>query len=174
MICGVIIIKYFKYDNISVPREIVMRNVNGKLYHTLVNLKGLDKEKLERPSNFFAKQYIHGLTLRPRYREENIPYEEYKAFIQSTYNKMKTNSHYILAYKGKQIEKKVLEELKIPSLDLEEEEEKCPNVEILVNMYGKDTLVETCGHHTNIKSDRIVYCPLYEVKLLLRWIKENV
>jgi hypothetical protein len=65
-----------------------------------------------------------------------------------------------VAYKGGQVEKDLLDSLKIPSLNLEEL--GCPKMEVLAE--EAPFLFDHCGHHKNVLS----HCPQKEV-LLFEW-----
>ena len=65
-----------------------------------------------------------------------------------------------VAYKGGNVEKNLLDDLKIPSLNLEEL--GCPKVEVLAE--EAPYVYEHCGHHKNLT----IHCPKKEV-LLFEW-----
>jgi hypothetical protein len=170
MICGVIGIECFILDKTKlIPREIAILTIKEKLYHTLIDLTCFDEERLECASNVYVKKTAHGLTIHPGYEEKNIPYEKYKRFIQLVYDEIKTETHFVLAYKG--IEKTILKELEIPSLNLEDI--GCPNFRVLSERYKNDNIVFDCGNHIIIRRKSFPYCPMQEITLFLKWIKEK-
>lgn len=131
------------------------------------NLKHLFKTLTENDikTTSYCKFKIHGLAFRPIPDEKDtIPENELKDIIIKLYTNHKTFDQNIIAYKGGRLEKDILDELKIPSLNLEDYD--CPKYEDLPTPAIKD-----CGFH--IKMEK-VHCPLVECTAFYEWVKKRI
>ena len=79
---------------------------------------------------------------------------------------MKKSEKSVLAYKGGHLEESLLNELKIPAVNLESF--ACPKAQ---RLFGKLPWIETCGQHFG--TDQHEHCPKVEVEAYAAWFREN-
>lgn len=111
---------------------------------------------------------VHGLSLKPKENEICLQEQELKKRISQIYNKHKTKKKFCVAYKGGHIEKDILEELKIPYINLEDY--GCPKFNELIQIIHLPSLKD-CGHHLNITN---AHCPRKETAVFARWLIEKL
>ena len=128
----------------------------GKSYQFYLPFKYGDlKEKDQRTVTYIIKN----ITKMPLFTRNSKPQYLLKDIIVRLYNE--TNNQAI-AYKGGNYEKKLLNELNIPHVDLEKF--GCPKAaEIMKDMIW----LETCGFHNG--PDAHLHCSKLEVEAYARW-----
>lgn len=110
----------------------------------------------------YCKRNIHGMTLRPMYKEPVCSYFAFKTILRELYEKHRTPNRYVVGFKGGSYERKVLDSMKIPSYNLEES--GCPKYEELPDES------EDCGYHEQIKKSKKAHCPRAEVNAFKKWM----
>lgn len=113
----------------------------------------------------YCKFNVHGLSFRPMPCEKDtLPRKKLKDIILAIYQTHKTFDKNIIAYKGGHIERDLLDELEIPSINLEDY--GCPKYEKLPTPQIKD-----CGFHVKMEH---VHCPKVECAAFAIWVKEKM
>ena len=112
----------------------------------------------------YVTRRIHGLSFTPTHFENAKPQDQLALDVTNLYKQYRTNQKMVVAYKGGHIEKDLLNQLEIPSVNLEEF--GCPKVEELMHL-GCRQEVWDCGHHT---VTGIVHYSVAECRILQDWI----
>ena len=96
-------------------------------------------------------RHVHGLRFEAAYKEAALPQREVEGVIRALYKDG------LIAYKGGHIEKDILDNMGLPSVDLEEF--GCPKVDSLWSSHYSPG--RSCGHH---KQDtfKFIHCPKQE------------
>lgn len=171
-ICAVIDIDGFHTSTTFYPREFgytsLTKRTNEsfrfKLNHLAKQLSSKDWKTVR-----YCTRHIHGLRFCTHPQEKDLhDAETLKQLIQCMYNDNKTLEKYIIAYKGGCVEKQILDELEIPSVNLEDFE--CPKYEHLPKPSIKD-----CGYHSKYAyNNAYVHCPKVECYAFADWIMSNI
>ena len=118
------------------------------------------------PKDRLTAQYvfhcIHGLPFEDRQDEKAHPLEALKGDVLALYARAKTTERFIVGYKGGHIEKDLLKELDLPTINLEEY--GCPKFEKLNSM----SMIKDCGHHRFKK-----HCAMVESKAFWQWSSQK-
>lgn len=113
----------------------------------------------------YCRKFIHGLSFRPLPGEKDaIHIKNLNKVIWTIYVNNKTFDKNVIAYKGGHIEKDILNDLEIPSMNLEEY--GCPKFEQLPT-----PTINECGFHD--KKNK-VHCPKVECAAFYEWLKERI
>lgn len=104
---------------------------------------------------------INGLHFYPRPEENARPYFRMKKDIYQIYEKYKSGTRCVVAYKGGQIERDLLCDMNIPSINLEDY--GCPRFDHLQRL----ATVAGCGNHINAV---ITHCPKVECYHFMQWL----
>ena len=75
----------------------------------------------------------------------------------------------LIAYKGGQIEKEILENMGLPCVDLEEY--GCPKADALWRSYFNPGT--SCGHH-KVETLKFIHCSKQETFLFFHWLKNKL
>ncbi len=116
----------------------------------------------------YLQQHLHGLSLSDK---NGIDKDMLNIIIKKFYTTHRINNESVLAHKGGFIEKDLLTELNIPSVNLELF--GCP---IATNIFPEMVWLESCGEHNLPKNKTNTYehCPKVEVEAYLYWITKNL
>ena len=125
-------------------------------------VKDLPKE--EQATVSFVTKHVHGLPYRAFIRENARPVEEVKEDVRRLYERHRTSERYVVGYKGGHVERDLLDELQIPSYDLEKDE--CPKFGRMERLQG----VEGCGHH---KDPSKHHCAVVECVHFVNWMRQQ-
>ena len=106
-------------------------------------------------------RHVHGLRFEANYREAALPQRDVAGVIQALYRGG------LIAYKGGQIEKEFLDNLGLPSVNLEDF--GCPRADSLWSSHYPTRT--SCGHH---KVETIIHCPKQETYLFFQWLKNKL
>ena len=112
----------------------------------------------------YVTRRIHGLSFTPTHFENAKPQDQPALEVTNLYKQYRTIEKMVVAYKGGHIEKDLLNQLEIPSVNLEEF--GCPKVEELMHL-GCGQEVWDCGHHM---VTGIAHCSVTECRILQDWI----
>ena len=123
-----------------------------------------DLSQKDRKTCMYVSRYVHKLPLVAR--RGSLPLDNLNNIVNDFYNDVKTLEKSVMAYKGGHLERNLLNELNIPSVNLESF--GCPKAE---ELFGKLTRIETCGQH--IGADPHKHCPKVEVEAFHAWLNEN-
>ena len=124
-------------------------------------LKDLPKE--DQITAKFVAKHLHRLPYRAFLREKARPVE-IEQDVHRLYKCHRTSKHHVAGYKGGHVERDLLNELNIPSYDLEED--GCP-------LFGRMELlqgVEGCGHHKNPLTH---HCATVECVNFVNWMRRQ-
>ena len=131
-----------------------------KLNHLAVKLSEKDWKTVH-----YCRKYIHGLTLKCLPWEKNLHHvKNLRELLKNTYYTSKREDRNFVAYKGGRIEKDILDELGIPSINLEDF--GCPKYEELPSPSVPD-----CGYHVHMNES--IHCPIKECVAFSNWIKKH-
>ncbi|GBN91246.1 hypothetical protein AVEN_243958-1 [Araneus ventricosus] len=111
----------------------------------------------------YVTKHITGLPFHPMENEETAPLRLLKCKVIAVHDLYRTDDKNVVAYKGGNVEKDLLQQLNIPYLNLEDY--GCPKFDILKNQQT----YENCGYHIRDK-----HCPLAEVTAFRNWMLENI
>ena len=112
----------------------------------------------------FVTRRIHGMPFFSTHFEDAQPQEQLAQDVVDLYQLYMTAEKPVIAYKGGHIERDLLNELELPSVDLEAF--GCPKVQDLMHA-GIGYEVLDCGHHNGMGT---VHCALAECQILQEWI----
>ena len=168
-ICAVIDLEGFQLESMGGfhVRELGFcdweRNRKGSVtYETFGRVSDLPEK--DRKSVVFVTNKIHGLSYYPTPQENAYPPWRIDDHVRAIYQMAKTRQRDRIGYKGGHVEKDLLERLKIPSHNLEDD--GCPRFREMKRLAG----VESCGHHRN---PRIHHCPKVECEHFVNWMREK-
>lgn len=117
------------------------------------------------------KYKIHGLDLCP---DDDgsccVPQEAVKWIVLAWYETTITPDHFIVAYKGGNLEKDLLNWLQIPSLNLEDF--GCPSFHSATQV-EKDEFPISCGQHRYALNGDY-HCPIKETAFYRSWVTEQL
>lgn len=120
----------------------------------------------------FQSRNIIGLSVFPRPAERDIrSYDSLKKVLQDIYEFCRRADADVVAYKGGDKERKLLESLNIVCLDLQSF--GCPSYKELVDSEQVYSKLEDCGYHTEIRGKSLVHCPKAEVTAYRDWFMKN-
>ena len=130
--------------------------------HFYSPLRYKDLSYKDRRTVNYIYRHVRGLRFEANYREAALPQRDVVGVIRALYKGG------IIAYKGGQIEKELLDKLGLPSVNLEDF--GCPKADKLWSSHyppGK-----SCGHH-KIDTMKFIHCPKQETFLFFQWLKET-
>ncbi len=136
----------------------------GTSFHFNTTLCYENLSKKDKINVDFLQHHIHGLSLSD---ENGLDKEMVNIIIKKFYTALKINNESVLGYKGGNIEKNLLTELNIPSINLELY--GCPKAD---NIFPEMVWLESCGQHNPLKNttDTYRHCPKVEVEAYLLWL----
>ena len=109
-------------------------------------------------------KHVHGLPYRAFSREKARPAHEIEKDVRGLYERHRTSERNVVGYKGGHVERDLLNELNIPSHDLEQD--GCPPFGRMELLGG----VEGCGHH---KDPSTHHCALVECVHFVNWMRRQ-
>ena len=116
------------------------------------HLNAVDKRTV-----YYVQTYVTGLSYYPSRRERDVREQsQVKEDIVTIWRTCQTPQHQHVAYKGGHVERDLLDELRLPSLDLELV--GCPKYEQCT------PLPFNCGHH-----DHTLHCSMSEAFAFMHW-----
>ena len=133
-------------------------------YHFDIGIDWSDLSPKDKKTCAYVRRHIIKLPLTAR--RGSLPLSNLKAIVNDFYDSVKKTEKSVLAYKGGCVEKNMLNELKIPAVNLESF--ACPKAE---RLFGKLPWITTCGQHDG--TDPHKHCPKTEVEAYAAWFKEN-
>lgn len=125
-----------------------------------------DKDK--RTVNFVISK-IHGLSYQPSQTEHAQNPRILGTLIKDLYQDYSTAERTVVGYKGGHVEKDVLTQLNIPSLNLETV--GCPKYDVLKYQTPFQLLIPSCGFHAD---DSTHHCPVTECSAFWHWYKSEI
>ena len=134
----------------------------GNSGHEKKNLTRLTQKKLA--GILYVNRCIHGLSFMPTHFENAKLQDQLQLDVTTLNEQYKTNQRTLVAYKGGHIERDLLNELDILSVNMEEI--GCPKVMDLIHL-GCGLEVWDCEHHLGTG---IAHCSMAECHILLEWI----
>jgi len=169
-VCAVLDFECFHHKTLLFYREIGFAPIHDdkviNLHITPSFLPPCNDRALWRTFNTL-KFFVHGLDLYPDQNELQISQDSVSGVIRALYQYAKTPEQYIIAYKGGNFERQILQHLNIPHINLEEV--GCP-------AYGSLSMEEKafythfdCGQHRHANGD-VDHCPAKEVSFYRHWI----
>lgn len=161
--------EFFHHGSFKTIREIGMANyplTKVENYHVRPEMLPLDNPKAKKTFNY-VKYNIHGLSFFPGKFQPSIKQSDVAEVIKKFYRAEKKNENSSIAYKGGTYEKNLLQELEIPSVDLELF--SCPPAR-------KSVIIENyrafaCGFH-NFCRQGYLHCPSIETAFYSEWLKK--
>ncbi|GFU31852.1 beta-1,3-galactosyltransferase 2 [Nephila pilipes] len=120
----------------------------------------------------YQSKNVIGLPVLPGPREQNcIQYEFLDKVIRDAYDMRRRSDADVVAYKGGGKERKLLEALDIPCLDLQGF--GCPSYKDMVKFGRVYSVLRNCGYHTELKAGQLMHCPMAEVIAYRDWYMMN-
>lgn len=167
-ICGII-----DFDGFHVGREFLVREfgfiamkrssrIGKSKRYDLRPFSHLITERNARTIRYVTDKIL-GLPFHPLRGEYVYALEDLDDHILDFYERCKTPRRKVIAYKGGEVEKERLDDLEIPSVNLEIY--GCPPFNELQNRRYDEI---SCGYHK-----RYLHCPRAEVTAFKDWICEN-
>jgi len=126
----------------------------------------LSLEKRDRQRVNYVYHHVHGLRFESTKQENSLPQHMVKPMIEAAFHRSKSQDQYVVAYKGGHVEKDLLNELHIPSVNLEDY--GCPKVDKLLAMGFNPEC--GCGHHAK----PTLHCPKQETWLFYQWMIQHM
>ncbi|XP_054721745.1 uncharacterized protein LOC129231453 [Uloborus diversus] len=125
-------------------------------------------DKLDAKSKLKVNHQIKltGLSLFPLDDEPVMDDDDIPDLINEIYARCRTEDMNVIAYKGGIIEKNILKELKIKSVNLESY--GCPRFEELIK--SPISAIKNCGYHRETTVS-VPHCPLAEVTVFRDWVQ---
>lgn len=166
-ICGVIDAEAFSAKGEFIIREVAIISLTtDNIYHKTFNLKNVINKSLLSKKDWstckYQSRFVHGLSIYPLYKEPCLDYNQLKYYISGIYSILKTKNRNVLAYKGGSIERDLLNELNIPSF----------NIELLGCPKYNPLQAKICKYH--VKTDRQainkIHCPIYEIQFFKQFL----
>jgi hypothetical protein len=121
-----------------------------------------------RRSAIYCTNFIHGM--RFENTTSDLKYAECKSILLNIQDQIEWNGFKYIAYKGGIIERKLLNSLHIPCVDLEKY--GCPRFTELLNDYELTRAVQ-CNAHRFAKPGIAVHCPNIEISLFKTWLQSS-
>lgn len=164
--CMVIDFDGFYINKNFFPRELGCASLTkkDKYYSYRFDLRSITPNENEIKHINYCTQNIHGLPFYPSKTETTYSLESLEEIIKNMYYENKTNEQYIIGYKGGNIENKILNNLKLPNVNLERF--GCPKYDDLPKPNVND-----CGYHINLNRKRKIHCPKQECFAFTHWLK---
>ena len=168
-VCMVVDIEGFFLNKTFHPREIgyvsltenCINSHRFKLNHVVKKLSEKDWKTVN-----YCKKYVHGLTLKCLPWEKDLyQVENLRPLLKNVYYSSKRNDRNLVAYKGGQVEKEILDELEIPSINLECF--GCPRYDELPT-----SMVRDCGYH--VQMNESIHCPIKECVAFANWVEQQL
>ncbi|GFU97688.1 uncharacterized protein TNCV_4455741 [Trichonephila clavipes] len=123
-----------------------------------------------RQTLYFQSKHVIGLPITPGRNERDcIQYECLEKVLKDIYYFCQRSGANVVAYKGGEKEKNILERLEIPSVDLQCF--GCPSFKDLIKFGRVYSALRDCGHHTELKKGKLMHCPKAEVIAYRDWYK---
>jgi hypothetical protein len=146
---------------------IAYEDTYGTSFHFKTELSDENLNEKDRINAKFLQRNVHGLSLSD---DNGLELNMIDVIVKKFYTSYKLNSKSVLAYKGGQIEKDLLEKLNIPSVNLEFF--GCPKAK---DIYPEMIWLESCGEHNLLRNKTNVHehCPKVEVEAYLHWLTKN-
>lgn len=183
-VCGIIDFDGFnirKYSNSVFTSEFLIReigfiqidpeNVDRAAKSCRFDLSFYDfggrQEDVWRTINYQTR-YVTGLTFKPGPEENVYDYTKVESFVTSMYNESRWAGHDVVAFKGGIEEKKLLDQLSIPHVNLEDY--GCPKYKDLLKQNIVRSPPIDCGYHKGLKVGKVVHCPKAEVTAFRDWL----
>jgi len=117
----------------------------------------------------YIRKHVHRLSFVPQTSEHAQPQHAVSLVVKALYDKYKTDTKKLVAFKGGHAEKDLLTKLNIPWTDLEKK--GCPKYSELIKRIPQESLLPSCGYHLN---DKIHHCPVIKCSAFWRWCRHNV
>ena len=115
----------------------------------------------------YVKHNVTGLDIHPDINDSlTLPQEAVRWLILGWFEAVASDERYRVAYKGGNLEKRLLEWLRIPSLNLEDY--CCPSFESLPS-HIRESYPVSCGQHRYCKKGPD-HCPIRETSFYRRWL----
>ena len=167
-VVGVIDMDGFTVNGRFLCKELGLKAIGGGASSCLFD-HGIALRELsarDKRTAWFVEQHVHHLPFEVPAGVEFLPINRLEPIVTRFFIQHRINNLSTIAYKGGTVERDLLRELNIPSIDLEKF--GCPPASMLL-----DELVwlETCGHH--LKPISFNHCPLVEVQVFASWLEDR-
>lgn len=137
------------------------------------DLSGVPVYPEDLPTVRYVRRFIHGLPFHPKFDEHARPYDTLDDYILQLYHRYKTSSRDLVAYKGGSCERIKLQQLGVPSVNLEAF--GCPKYDVLLQDDDDRTGEEHCCRlHDRSYGGKVFHCALAEVKAFKRWLLRTI
>ena len=138
----------------------------GKSYLFDIGIRWESLTKKDQKHCMFLTKNIHKLPFDVPPGSNHFPLVNLNGIVKRFYDDISQNKCSTIGYKGGHFERDLLNQLHIPSINLEDF--GCPKAEFLFNRL---VWLETCGHH--IETHVYQHCPKVEVEAFGNWINEE-
>ena len=129
----------------------------------LFPLRYRDLSYKDRRTVKYVYRHVHGLRFEAPYKEVALLQRDVEGVIRALYK------NGLIAYKGGQIEKEILENMGLPCVDLEAF--GCPKADALWSSHFNPGT--SCGHH-KVETLKFIHCPKQETFLFFNWLKNKL
>ena len=141
-------------------------NDNAKSYFFDLGIQWNELTEQEKKTCNYVMKYIHKLPFETPKGTESYNQSQLEEIVTKFYCETRRNEKSTIAYKGGNLEKKLLTKLNIPFVNLEIFE--CPKA---CQLFENLIWLETCGRHYGNHSYQ--HCPKAEVEAFGTWLKEK-
>ena len=144
-----------------------VENWHFRVEQRLDELNYVNRKQVLKTASFLTR-HIHGMEFKDL--PEHLPPEFLPSIILRIYETcFRKFGRVLIAYKGGEIERKLLNALYIPNINLEVWD--CPKYNDLVSVYSPPDMLN-CGLHTHFSHTVILpHCPKQETFVFKMWLK---
>src|SRR5882757_1424056 len=174
-ICAIVDAQGFQFNDKFIPREVaVVSDYISQCQELNCKIKWNELTEQEQAIIIYSKNYVHGLHYLPfnhKYFCYIYDYKDIGKLLTMWYEMIATEERPYFAYKNYQLGK-ILNEINIPAIDLDNKELNFLTVEELQKKYKDNYL---CAFHKrSMNSNKILTCALRKSAHIYREIKSRL
>lgn len=143
-------------------------NVYAESYLFDINMKWSELNEKAKRQCYYVIRNVHRLPFGVPEGVIVMKLSQLDGIVSEFYSRYKTSVASLLAYKGGQYERDLLNRLGIPNVNLETY--GCPKAEVI---FGDLGWLETCGNHLTV-SEAYKHCPKVETEAFGHWLSETL
>ena len=147
-----------------IVRELGWCTMQGKndSQHFYSPMRYRDLSYKDRRTVHYVYRHVHGLRFEANYNEAALPQRDVESVVRALYKGG------LIAYKGRQVEKELLDKMGLPCVNLEDF--GCPKADALWFTHLNYPSGTSCGHH----KVETIHCPKQETYLFYQWMQSQL